>query len=138
MRRSCVGISFGLLLAAVGSPARAQAAERLGAQGSMDQSVELPSGRVVHVRNLVVFRGNSGSSLTIYAQTTTPAADSVRLAREAEQIVARYAEYSSAQRVDRVSVTICRTVACVELRERSDERFEFERGADSAWHPTKR
>lgn len=117
--------------------ARAQNVERLGPRALMDQPLALSPGRVVHIRDLVVFRGHSGPSLTIYTETPTPAKDSAQLAQEAKQIVAHYAEYSAAQRIESVTVTFCRTPACVELRERSDERFDFERGTDGTWRPTK-
>jgi hypothetical protein len=52
-----------------------------------DIAVTLPSGTVVRIRNVVFFRGRSGSGLTIYIETPTPSTESERLALEAREVL---------------------------------------------------
>ena len=42
-------------------------------------------------------------------------------------------EYARAQRIDRISVAVCRSQACLELREIAKELFHFERAAWGAF-----
>ena len=96
--------------------------------------ITLASGTVVRQRNLVVFRGRNGnSSLTITIETPTSATDSNRVSQEAREVAALHDEYARAQRIDRISVAVCRSQACLELREIAKELFHFERGADGTW-----
>jgi hypothetical protein len=93
----------------------------------------LASGTVVRQRNLVVFRGQNGNSLTITIETPTPAADSTRIVQEAREVAARHDEYARTQGVDRIAVAVCRSQACLELREMATELFHFARAADGTW-----
>src|SRR4051812_34837856 len=52
-----------------------------------DTPVTLASGTVVRVRNIVVFDGPSGKSLTLYIQSPAPATDSARLAGDARDLL---------------------------------------------------
>jgi hypothetical protein len=98
-----------------------------------DSPLTLPSGTVVRQRNLVVFRGQNGTSLTIVIQTPTDRADSVRVAREAQEVAALHDAYARAQGIARISVAVCRSQSCLELREVANEMFHFVRAADGSW-----
>jgi len=55
---------------------------------SSDTPITLPSGTVVRVRNLVIFKKLGGpNALTIYIETPTLEADGAQLAREAQELV---------------------------------------------------
>src|SRR3954464_13611457 len=82
-----------------------------------DSPVTLPSGTVVRVRNLVVFAGPQGKTLTIYIQSPTPASDSARLAREAQELVDLHGAFGGIGPLVRVTVGVCRSQTCLEMRE---------------------
>ena len=106
-----------------------------GAHGfpANDARLVLPSGTVVRVRNLVVFRGHSGSNLTIMIQTPSAASDADRVANEALEVARLHDEFADRQSVGRIIVMICRTQACLETREPSTEMFQFVRQTDRTW-----
>lgn len=97
--------------------------------------VTLASGTVVRVRNLVVFHGNNTRQLTIMIETPTPVTDNRRLADEARQLAVVYRQYADNEQIDGITISLCRTQACLELREVPTERFHFTRGANGAWTP---
>src|SRR5688500_5045864 len=49
-------------------------------------AVTLSSGTVVRIRNIVVFRSQKGSRLTVYVETPTPSTERARVALEAKEI----------------------------------------------------
>jgi hypothetical protein len=99
-----------------------------------DAPMTLASGTVVRQRNIVVFRGRNGnSSLTITIETPTSATDSARVSEEAREVAGLLDEYTRRQGIDRISVAVCRSQACLELREVAKELFHFERAADGTW-----
>jgi hypothetical protein len=97
-----------------------------------DTPLTLPSGTVVLVRNLVVFDSRGRRGLTIYIETPTPSADSAKLAREARELVDMHNEFASRQSLTSIRVAICRTQACVEMRESPPETFIYDR-VDGEW-----
>ena len=98
-----------------------------------DTPVTLPSGTVVRVRNIVVFIGPSGRSLTLYIESPTPATDSARVAREAKELIDLHGAASSLGPIVRAMVGICRTQGCLELREAPSEMFFFRPQPDGTW-----
>ena len=118
------------------SPTRASGGpEVTGGFPANDTPLTLPSGTVVRVRNLVVFRGHSGSTLTIMIETPSPAADSGRVAQEALELARLHDEFADKQAIGRIVVAVCRTQACLETRERPSEMFQFIRRTDRTWVP---
>ncbi len=95
--------------------------------------ITLASGTVVRVRDLVVFRGRTESSLTIYIETPTPAADTSRLAREAHELANLHTAFANGNAISRIAVAICRTTGCSALRERPTKTVSFVRVNDQAW-----
>jgi hypothetical protein len=104
---------------------------------SNDAPLALHSGTIVRVRNLVVFQSRAGDrkSLTITIQTPTSAADRTRLAQEALEIATLHNQFADAHDIYRVTVAVCRTRTCLELREVASEMLHFVRGANGAWTP---
>jgi hypothetical protein len=98
-----------------------------------DSPLTLPSGTVVRQRNLVVFRGRHGSRLTITIETPTAAADAARVAAEAQEVATLLDTYAQTQGINRITVAVCRSRACLELREPAAEMFHFVRADDGAW-----
>jgi hypothetical protein len=101
-----------------------------------DTPLGLPSGTVVRVRNLVIFKNLGGpGSLTIYIETPTAAHDADRLAREAQELATMHDMFAQTQNITTISVAVCRTPECIELRGAPSERFSFTRANDGAWGP---
>ena len=98
-----------------------------------DTPLTLPSGTVVRVRNLVVFAGSGGRALTLYIQSPTLPSDSARLAREAKELVDLHAASGSFGPLTRTTVGVCRTQACLEMREMPSEMFLFVAQPDGSW-----
>ena len=98
-----------------------------------DSPLALPSGTVVHQRNLVVFRGRGVSTLTMTIETPTPPSDSERVAREAFEMAVLHDASAETQSIRRITVAVCRSQACLELRELATEMFHFVRGNDGTW-----
>jgi len=132
----------GLAAAALGAVAVAGDASRAGAQRlafpppypTTDLPIAVPPGVVVRVRDQVVFRGRNVSSLTLLVESPTPPGDTSRLAYQAAAVTDQYATFAATQSIDQISVGICRTQACIEMREPPKERFEFVRGTDGRWN----
>lgn len=104
-----------------------------GPYPASDTPLTLPSGTVVRVRNLVVFAGSEGKALTLYIQSPTLPSDSVRLAREAKELVDLHAASGSFGALTRATVGVCRTQGCLEMREIPSEMFFFVAQPDGSW-----
>jgi len=100
---------------------------------TMDAPLPLPSGTVVRTRNLVVLRGRNTTVLTVTIETPTPASDVARVASEAHEVAVLHNDFATMQGASTINVAICRTQACIELREPTDEFFLFERVAAGTW-----
>lgn len=98
-----------------------------------DTPVTLSSGTVVRVRNIVVFVGPSGKSLTLYIETPTQAAESAQIERDAKELIGRYSESATSGPFVRAIVSVCRTQACLEMREPPSELFSFAKQPDGSW-----
>jgi len=114
-------------------PVMNQAPDPNSPNPSNDIPVTLPSGTVVHVRNVVIVSGKIGRSLTLYIETPTPQAKSKQLASESSELVDKWNDFSKQHGIDRVIIAICRTQACLETREITTEMFRFDRQADGSW-----
>lgn len=107
----------------------------LGSSASTDSPLTLSNGRVLRQRNLVVFRGSHTVRLTIVIETPTLAADRSRLKEETREVANLYDEFARTEGVNGITVAVCRTQACSELRQLSRERFDFVRGRNGRWEP---
>ena len=103
-----------------------------------DIAVTLSSGTVVRIRNIVVFRSQKGSRLTVYVETPTPSTERARVALEAKEIAGLQVTSASSANPTSVHVVVCRTQGCLEMREMPQEMFSFVRQADGAWQSEKR
>jgi hypothetical protein len=90
-----------------------------------DAPFVLPSGTTVRLRNRIGFRGHHSQRLTIVIETPTPATAVAQLRKESRQLAEMLRQFADAARIDRLTVMICRTQACVEMREPSNEMFHF-------------
>jgi hypothetical protein len=113
--------------------------EQTGSSGhpypTNDAPLTLSSGTVVRQRNLVVFRGFNYSKLTIIIETPTVASDTHRVAQEAQEVATLHDTFARTQGASGITVDVCRTQACFELREAAAETFHFARGQDGTWQP---
>ena len=100
-----------------------------------DTPLTLPSGVVVRVRNRVVFRGTHTTRLTIVIETPTPPTAVDRLADEARELADLLQRYAPVEGLDGITIMICRTRPCLEMRERSDEMFHFLPDGHGHWRP---
>jgi hypothetical protein len=96
--------------------------------------IQLASGMIVHQRNVVVFKGQNGTSITFSIETPTPATDSVRVAAEAAEIAKLLGDQARKQGASHMTIAFCRTRACLELREAPKERFSFVRATNGSWY----
>jgi hypothetical protein len=99
--------------------------------------VTLSSGTVVRIRNVVVFRGQNGNGLTLFIETPTPATELERVAAEAREVLKFQFKSPSNESPAMVSIGVCRTQACLEMRERPREMFSFVRQPDGSWRAEK-
>lgn len=102
--------------------------------------VELADGRVVDVRNrLVSVTAGRVTGLVLVIETATPASDRARVRRDAEEVANLVPlDWHVQQRgapIERLTVVVCRTPACVQMREATDERFVFGRDGAGGWVP---
>jgi hypothetical protein len=98
-----------------------------------DSPLTLPSGTTVRQRNFVVFRCPNASALTLTIETPTAATAAERVAREAQEVAMLHDEYAHTQGITRITVGVCRSQACLELREVPAEIFHFVRAGDGTW-----
>jgi hypothetical protein len=103
-----------------------------------DIAFTLSSGTVIRIRNIVVFRGPTGSRLNVFVQTPTPPTDRARVALEAKEIAGLKLASASTDSAGTVIVVVCRTQACLEMREMPPEIFLFVRQTDGSWQPITR
>jgi hypothetical protein len=96
-----------------------------------DAPLTLSSGTVVRMRNLIVFGGNNTRRLTVVIQTPTPASEGARLAKEALELADLYRDY--VPQLNAITIAVCRTQACIEMREPSTEMFQFVRTVGGDW-----
>jgi hypothetical protein len=122
-----------------GKAAVAQAPSTTGQTALNDIRVTLTSGTVVRIRNLAVFQSPelNGSALTVYIETPTPSTEQQRLASEAKEIAALQIKSPALGNLTSVSVAVCRTIACVEMREKPEELFVFARKPDGSLGPSR-
>jgi hypothetical protein len=97
-----------------------------------DIPVTLSSGTVVRIRNLAVFRSPNGADLTVYVETPTQSTDSARLASEAKELAGLQIRSPMIGTLTSVSVAVCRTHNCLEMREKPEETFSFIRKPDGS------
>ena len=71
--------------------------------------------------------------MTLYIESPTLPSDSVRLAREAKELVDLHATSGSFGLLARAAVGVCRTQACLEMREIPTEMFFFVAQPDGSW-----
>jgi len=93
----------------------------------------LSSGTVVRIRNMVVFQSQNGNGiLTVYIETPTPSTEPKRLASEAKEVAGLQIKSPTIGNLTRVSVAVCRTNGCLEMREKPQEMFSFTRKSDGS------
>jgi hypothetical protein len=97
-----------------------------------DIAVSLSSGTVVRIRNIMIFQNQNGSRLTVYVETPTPSTEPERLALEAKEIAELQLKSPTIGSLNSVGVAVCRTDACVEMREKPEELFLFDRKSDGS------
>ena len=97
-----------------------------------DIAVTLTSGTVVRVRNIVVFRSQYGSELAVYIETPTPSTEPERVSREAKEVAGLQLKSPTIGNLSNVRVAVCRTRACLEMREIPQEMFTFLRKPDGS------
>lgn len=93
-------------------------------------AVTLTSGTVVRIRNIVVFRGQIGNELTVYIETPTPSTEPARVASEAKEVAGLQLKSPTIGSLTSVSVAVCRTSSCLQMREKPREMFHFIRKSD--------
>ena len=98
-----------------------------------DETVRLPSGASVRVRDFIVFRGNAGSTLTIVVQGRAEVHDVPRTASEAQELANVVDEFARRKRIDRIAINICETAECLANSARATMIFYFRRAADGLW-----
>ena len=103
-----------------------------------DIAVTLSSGTVVRIRNIVIFRSQRGSRLTVYVETPTPSTERARVAVEAKEIAGFQVRSAPTANPMSVRVVVCRTRGCLEMREIPREMFSFIRQSDGSWQPEER
>ena len=109
-----------------------QATSQKGQYPTNDIAVTLTSGTVVRIRNIVVFRGQSGSSLSVYIETPTPRTEPERVALEAKEVASLQLKSPTIGNLSSVTVAVCRTRPCLEMRETPQEMFRFVRKSDGS------
>jgi hypothetical protein len=102
-----------------------------------DLPVTLSSGTVVHVRNMVAFQNQNQTVLSLFIQTPTPPSQRDSVFQEAKELTKIQVSSPFAQNPSSVRVGVCRTQACLEMRETPTEMFLFVRQTDGSWQPDK-
>ena len=109
-----------------------QAPSETGHNPMNNIAVTLTSGTVIRIRNVVVVRGPNGSGLAVYIETPTPSTEPERLALEAKEVAGLQLKSPMAGNLTSVSVAVCRTSGCLEMREKPQEMFSFVRKSDGS------
>lgn len=112
--------------------AMSQAPSQTGHYPMTDIAVTLASGTVVRIRNVVVFRSQNGSGLTVYIETPTPSTEPDRLALEAKEVAGLQVKSPTIGNLTSVRVAVCHTSGCLEMREKPQEMFSFVRKSDGS------
>jgi hypothetical protein len=100
-----------------------------------DRRLELPSGRVVQLYNVVSMTSlNQAPSFGIQYRSSIPAADEEERKAEATEVIAMYAEFFAPRGATRASAQLCGARAQAEMREPAEMIFQFQRADDSAWY----
>jgi len=100
-----------------------------------DRPLELPSGRVVQLYNLVSMASlNQAPSFGVQYRSSIPVADEVERKAEATEVIAMYTELFAPRGATRASAQLCATRAQAEMREPPEMIFQFERADDNSWH----
>jgi hypothetical protein len=103
-----------------------------------DIAVTLSSGTVVRIRNIVVFRSQNGSGLTVYIETPTLSTEPERVALEAKEVAGLQVKSRKSDGATSVSIGVCRTQGCLEMREIPQEMFLFVLKPDGSLQAQKR
>jgi hypothetical protein len=136
-----MGIGLGLrtvaasavFFACTSEEARSQAPSQSGHDPMQNLAVTLSSGTVVRIRNMVVFQSQGGSGiLAVYIETPTPSTEPKRLALEAKEVAGLQLKSPTIGNLTNVRVAVCRTNACLEMREKPREMFSFIRRSDGS------
>jgi len=102
-----------------------------------DIPMTLSSGTVVHVRNIVAFKHQDQATLTVYIETPTPPSQHERVFQEAREVAGIQVKSPLGPNTSSVNVGVCRTQACLEMREIPTEMFLFVRQPDGSWQAGK-
>ena len=102
-----------------------------------DIPMTLSSGTVIHVRNIVAFKHEDQATLTVYIETPTPPNQTDRVLQEAREVAAIQVKSPFGPNTSHVNVGVCRTQACLEMREIPTEMFLFVRQPDGSWQAGK-
>ncbi len=129
LRTVASGVAF---FVCTGEAAISQAPSQARQDRLNDIAVTLHSGTVVRIRNLAIFRSQNGSALTVYIETPTPSTEPKRLALEAKEIAGLQIKSPALATLTSVSVAVCRTHACLIMREKPEETFSFVRKSDGS------
>lgn len=112
--------------------AMSQAPSQTGQYPMTDIAVTLASGTVVRIRNVVAFRSQNRSELTVYIETPTPSTEPDRLALEAKEIAGLQVKSPTIGNLTNVRVAVCRNRGCLEMREKPQQMFLFVRKSDGS------
>jgi hypothetical protein len=112
--------------------AMGQAPSQTGHDSLIDIPDTLASGTVVRIRNIRIFRSQNSSALTVYIETPTPSTEPERLALEAKEVAGLQIKSLMTGNLTRVSVAVCRTIGCGQMREKPEELFLFVRKSDGS------
>jgi hypothetical protein len=135
LRIVAAGAAF---LACMGEGAMSQAPTQTGQALPNDIAVTLKSGTVVRIRNIAIFRGQTSSELVVYIETPTPSTETARLALEAKELAGLQVKGPMTGNLTSVSVAVCRTTTCLQMKEKPEELFVFVRNADGSLEAEKR
>jgi hypothetical protein len=100
-----------------------------------DTPLQLPSGTTVRLRNRVVFRGRHTTRLTIVIETPTAADAIAQLQEESREVAEVFRQFATTEQIAHLTVMVCRTQTCLEMREPSHEMFHFVRDGEAPWQP---
>ena len=95
-----------------------------------ETAVALPSGRLITVLNLVVYKRAEPriAVFSIQYRTSVPADDFSGRSEEAAEVAAFYREFAESQGFDVIRSEICNTQAAAETREGPEAIFRYVRG----------
>lgn len=102
-----------------------------------ERQIVLPSGRMITLYNVIVFRGQHGAeSVGLQYRTELPTEAVGERRAEAAELVALYAPPAAKEQLRRATAQICNTRAAAEMRERPEQILLFERDASGRWRYT--